>query len=362
MINFEQFELKTDNTLRVMIEILVNADSTEGTVKQIQQAIGGTISERWGEYILTVDNGNAKGTIRFITFDWGVSLLEYDITFMDDVTLKMDASVYNPIHFSYCLEGYCKHRFGYQPEAATKTLEQFQSVIITSRTGGYNYGYFPKLEKLAINVVQITRKEFLKKRLNNVEQLNKKLYEVFLDTDHEEAFAFYGSYDLKLADKIGALRKMRSKGMIRIMQIEGLVYEILAMHIQNHEKVVKNNQRPKTKLLNRELKTVRNVAKMILKDVSKDYTLEKLSAQSGLSQAKLQEGFKVLYTRTVTEYIRHVRLEQARDYMNTTDMNISEIVYSIGFSSRSYFSKIFKNKYGISPSDYQNNLVTAIAV
>ncbi|MDX1471934.1 MAG: AraC family transcriptional regulator, partial [Flavobacteriaceae bacterium] len=32
--------------------------------------------------------------------------------------------------------------------------------------------------------------------------------------------------------------------------------------------------------------------------------------------------------------------------------NISEVVYMIGYSSRSYFSKIFKNKYGISPSKY----------
>lgn len=344
-----------------MIKIVVDAESTAGTVKQIQEAIGGTITERWGEHTLSVDNGNAKGSIRFITFDWGVSLLEYDITFMDDVILQMDASEYNPIHFAYCLEGYCKHRFGYQDDSQIKMLEQFQSVIITSREGGHNFGYFPKLEKLAINVIQISRKKFLKKRLNNVDELNRKLYQVFLDTDHEQAYAFYGTYDLKLADKIGALRKVKSKGMIRIMQIEGLVYETLAMHIQDHDKVVQD-KRPKTTLLNRELKTIRKMAKMVLKDVSKEYSLEMLSSVSGLSQAKLQEGFKVLYARTVTEYIRHVRLEQARDYMNTTDMNISEIVYSIGFSSRSYFSKIFKRKYGISPSEYQENVLIDTAV
>ena len=81
-----------------------------------------------------------------------------------------------------------------------------------------------------------------------------------------------------------------------------------------------------------------------------------LALKSGLSQAKLQEGFKLLYARTVTEYIRHIRLEAARDYISTTEMNISQIVYTIGFSSRSYFSKIFKRKYGISPSDFQNNI------
>ncbi|MFS4469759.1 helix-turn-helix transcriptional regulator [Maribacter sp. 2210JD10-5] len=339
-----------------MTIIEITATSTEGTVKQIQQVIGGQITERWGEYTLTVNSAKATGNIRFITFDWGVNLLEYDITFHDEITLIMDASKYNPIHFAYCLEGSCGHRFGYQSLEETKTLEQFQSVIITSKEGGFNYGYFPKGVKLEINVIQIARKKFLKKRINGVEALNKRLYEVFMDTDHDNTFAYYGSYNLKLANKIGALRKVRNKnGMIRIMQIEGLVYEILAMHIAQHEKESVNAM-PQTSLLRSELKIVRQLADKIAKNITLDYTLERLSMESGLSQAKLQEGFKLLYTRTVTEYIRHVRLEAARDYISTTDMNISQIVYSIGFSSRSYFSKIFKNKYGISPSDFQHHV------
>lgn len=344
-----------------MTEITVDAKSTEGTVRQIQQVIGGTIEERWGEYTLTVNTAVAFGSIRFITFDWGVSLLEYDITFHDDITLVMDASEYNPIHFTYCLEGECQHRFGNQSESDIKTLEQFQSVIITSRDGGHNYGYFPKDKKLAINVIQITRKQFLKKRLNNVDELNRKLYEVFLDKDHESAFAYYGTYNLKLADKISALRKVKTKGMIRIMQIEGLVYEVLSAHILQHDKDFKNKM-PSTSLLRSELKIVRKLAKTIVKDPSKEYSLDMLALESGLSQAKLQEGFKLLYTRTVTEYIRHIRLEAARDYIRTTEMNISQIVYTIGFSSRSYFSKIFKRKYGISPSEFQNHVEVALEV
>jgi len=339
-----------------MITIQITASSTEGTVKQIQEAIGGEITQRWGEYTLKINNTNATGTIRFISFEWGVSLLDYDIIFHQNVELIMDASQFNPIHFTYCLEGNCDHRFGYQEESERKTLEQFQSVIITSKQGGYNHGYFPKDLKLAINVIQITRKNFLNKRLNGVDSLNKRLYELFVDTDHDDTFSYYGSYNLKLANKIGALRNIKNKnGMIRIMQIEGLVYETLAMHIAQHEKDSKGDLAP-TSLLRSELKTIKSFAGKIAKNVSQEYTLDKLALESGLSQAKLQEGFKLLYTRTVTEYVRHARLEAARDYLSNTDMNISQVVYSVGFSSRSYFSKIFKNKYGISPSEFHKNV------
>ncbi len=174
-----------------------------------------------------------------------------------------------------------------------------------------------------------------------------------MDEDHEKVIAYFGAYNFKLADKIGALRKIRHIGMIRILRVEGMVYQILSMHIQQHDKAMKGTELPTT-LLKRELKIIRNLSKSIIKDVAREYCLEQLSLETGLSQAKLQEGFKLLYTRTVTEYIRHLRLEAARDLIRMTVMNISEIVYSIGFSSRSYFSKIFKDKYGISPNDFKN--------
>lgn len=344
-----------------MTTINITAEDTAGTVKQIQEVIGGRIEERWGEHILHVSGSLANGKIRFIDLEWGVSLLEYDITFYDDITLIMDASKYNPIHFAYCLEGYCKHRFGYQSEQDIKTLEQFQSVIITSKNGGLNYGYFPKDVALEINVIQITRRSFLKKTLNGVEQLNNRLYEVFHDLDHDNTYAFYGAYDLRLADKVQKLRNIRSKGMIRVMQIEGMIYQILSNHIADHEQFVSKKRLP-TSLLRRELQLVREQANKIIANPSKNYRLDEISLETGLSQAKLQEGFKLLYTRTVTEYIRHVRLEAARDYLRETDMNISQVVYTVGFSSRSYFSKIFKTKYGISPSDFKDKVTAELAV
>ncbi len=337
-----------------MITINVDAKDTAGTVEQIKGTIGGEITERWGQYTLTVSNDRAEGSIRFTSFDWGVSLLEYEITFFDEVTMIMDASQYNPINFYYCLEGYCGHKFGYQGMNELKILEQFQSVIITSRDGGFNQGYFPKDVKLSISVIQVERKPFLRKRLKQGENLNKELYHVFLDTDHEKVFAYFGSYNLKMADKMSALKKIKAKGMCRIMQIEGLVYQILSMHMMQHNKEMAN-KRPQSSLLKREMKIIRNYAKKIEKNISKDFSLEDIAAETGLTQAKLQEGFKLLYNKTVTEYIRHARLEVARDLINTTEMNISEVVYSIGFTSRSYFSKIFKEKYGISPSEFKSS-------
>lgn len=337
-----------------MIHIEIIADSPKDFLEQLQDAIGGTVTERWSEFVLKINNENAIGSIRFIPFDWGVNLLDFDIKFHKEITLHIKANDdFNPIRFIFPTLGYIKHKFGV--DKIENKVEQFQSLIFTNKTDGFNDIIFPKNEKLEINVIQIIRKHFLKKRTTNVSTLNDKLYEVFVDTDHENRFANYGTLNLKMADNIKALHKIKAKGMLRILKIEARVYEILSLHIQQHNRLLAGESLPET-MNKSDLKIVRKIGNDIVKNPAKEYSLNQLSFKSGLTQAKLQEGFKFLYNRTVTEYIRHVRLESARDMLKNTDLNISQIVYSIGFSSRSYFSKIFKEKYNITPNSFKKKL------
>lgn len=247
------------------------------------------------------------------------------------------------------------HRFSYEEEF--NVVSEYHAAILTSKKSIEHNTLYPKGQHLEINVISISRKEFLKKRLNNVEQLNEKLIQVFKDGQENQEFAYFSPIHLKMEDHVKGLRDIKTQGMTRILQMEGEVYHLLSMHIGRHDRYHKNDSIPSS-LLKDELKIIRRYAQKILDDPSVNYSLDQLSKDSGLSQAKLQEGFKYLYTRTVTEYIRHIRLEAARDLMNNTDLNISQIVYSIGFTSRSYFSKIFKEKYDITPHEYKKQVVS----
>lgn len=337
-----------------MLHIEIIADSPKDFLEQLQEAIGGEITERWSEFVLRINNENAIGSIRYIPFDWGVNLIDFDIKFHKEVFIHTKShDDYNPIRFIYPLLGSLKHKFGIHNNI--KEVNQFQSLIFTNKDGGYNDIIFPKGETLKINVIQIIRKLFLKKRTTNVSTLNQKLYEVFVDTDHENRFSSYGTLDLKMAELINKMHNIKAKGMLRILKIEAKIYEILSLHIQQHNRLLTGESIPES-ISKSDLKIVRKIGNDILKNPAKPYTLNQLSFKSGLTQAKLQEGFKFLYNRTVTEYIRHVRLESARDMLKNSDLNISQIVYSIGFSSRSYFSKIFKEKYNITPNQFKKKL------
>ncbi len=335
-----------------MKTIEINANSTEDVVRQMQHYLGGGITERYGEYELKFDNEIGKGSIKCLTFDWGLSVMEFDAFFFDDLLFVTDNEDFNPIHFSYCSQGQFSHRFG--DEEDYHVVEQYHSSIIVGEKGLKQYCIFPKDMDIHINKICVLRGELLKKSLNNIEHLNEILFKVFMDVKGKESFAYYAMH-LRMADHIKAIRRTEIEGMGRILEIEGEVCKLLSMHISRHDFYGKSNLIP-TCLLNNDLKIVKQLSKMIVDGPSEDYSLDRLSSKSGLSQIKLQEGFKFLYARTVTEYIRHIRLEAARELMTDSDLNISQIVYSIGFTSRSYFSKIFKEKYVLSPNEYKRQI------
>ena len=65
---------------------------------------------------------------------------------------------------------------------------------------------------------------------------------------------------------------------------------------------------------------------------------------------------KVLTGQTASEFIRKIKLEKAKELLENTDLTISEISYKVGFSSPSYFTKCFKEEYGLIPKEMRHTL------
>ena len=337
-----------------MLEININPTSALNNITLLQSQLGGKIENSSNKSVLTINSEIAFGEIICSEFDWGINYIDIKVKFFDDVMIKTESNEFNPLRFMYAFKGHFNHKFGV--DNVERKVDEFHSLIFTNKAGGENYLHFPKNTPLHINMIQIERQSFLKKKSSNVSSLNQRLHEIFVDTDYEHRFAHYGALNLKIGDFIQEINNLKGKGMVKTLKMEALVYEILSFHIQQHNKSQKGVPLP-TSLSSWELKLIRILSRKIIKVPADPYSLNELSAESGLSQAKLQEGFKFLYKRTVTEYVRHIRLEKARDLLTTSNLNISQVVYTIGFTSRSYFSKIFKEKYNISPNEYRKKII-----
>ena len=82
-----------------------------------------------------------------------------------------------------------------------------------------------------------------------------------------------------------------------------------------------------------------------------DFSVETLADLMGVSRVQLYRKVKTLTGRTPVDIIRLSRLNRSKVLLETTNKNVSEIAYEVGFTAPSYFTKCFKDEFGISPSD-----------
>ena len=70
-----------------------------------------------------------------------------------------------------------------------------------------------------------------------------------------------------------------------------------------------------------------------------------------LSESQLYRKLKSISGKSTALFIRSVRLQKAKELIQTTDKTISEISYELGFNDPAWFSRVFKEEFGFSPSD-----------
>ncbi len=79
-----------------------------------------------------------------------------------------------------------------------------------------------------------------------------------------------------------------------------------------------------------------------------------LAIKMSLSESQLNRKIKKLTGKTLSIFIRYVRLQQAKKLLLSTDHNISEIAYSVGFNDPAYFSRTFSKEFNLSPSKFRS--------
>ncbi len=82
-----------------------------------------------------------------------------------------------------------------------------------------------------------------------------------------------------------------------------------------------------------------------------DLSVNTISEFMGLSHIQLYRKLKALTGQTPSQFIRSIRLKKASVLLETTDMNISEIAYEVGFNDPNYFTRVFKQEYGKVPGE-----------
>jgi AraC-like DNA-binding protein len=75
-----------------------------------------------------------------------------------------------------------------------------------------------------------------------------------------------------------------------------------------------------------------------------------------MSRTKLYQKVKSITGESIGDFIRTIRLNKAVEIMTKQDVPLTDVMYSVGIQTQSYFTKAFKKKFGKTPSQFLKEL------
>lgn len=332
-----------------MKTIHLTINNLETLFKQLKLNFGGSIKKEGNEYLLEINNKIGIGKITGVMFIGDILHISFSMIYFKDINIIINTPKTNPLYFVYPSTGKLEHRF--KVEEKKNILKRFQTGILANNSDDKNIFFFKKDKQLEATFIIVNTNIYTKSSENN--RLKKKLHKTFFNKNDQKNFIHISSQNLKIFKKIEQINSLKQKGLVKNLLIQGLVNIILALEVQQHTSAI-NNDKKIGNLIAREAEIIKKASQFVKSNFNTPLSIKQLCSKFGITASKLQEGFKLMHGCTVSNYIKNVRIQKSEEFIKNTDMNISEVVYSIGFSSRSYFSKIFKEKYGSSPSEYKD--------
>ena len=89
--------------------------------------------------------------------------------------------------------------------------------------------------------------------------------------------------------------------------------------------------------------------------VETEFSVDDYANLMGLGRTVFYKKVRGVTGYSPNEYLRVIRMKKAAELLLTEDLTVAEISYKVGINDPYYFSKCFKNQFGIAPSVYQKN-------
>jgi AraC-like DNA-binding protein len=103
-------------------------------------------------------------------------------------------------------------------------------------------------------------------------------------------------------------------------------------------------------------KVIRDAILSIRRHITMKYSLEQLAEDLFLSKEYVARAFKKAVGQTVSNYINQAKILEAKKLLDEGSQSIADLSMMLGYSTSSYFTKVFKQFEGVTPVEYKNKL------
>lgn len=143
----------------------------------------------------------------------------------------------------------------------------------------------------------------------------------------------------------------RLNGPLRILMMEGAVLQLLALQADAAGQQQRRARR-QSRLSGPERDAVHEAHRLLLADMRQSPTLGELALAVGLSEKRLNAGFRQLFGATAFEVLRNERLAQAEEALRSPKASLKEIAFRVGYNHANNFIAAFTRRYGAPPRQY----------
>lgn len=135
------------------------------------------------------------------------------------------------------------------------------------------------------------------------------------------------------------------------LQLKSLLYHLF--YIMYSNKLVREK---KASTVPKEVSDkIKLILQFIHENYERDLSVEEIALKCNFSEYHFMRFFKKYIGMTCIEYINNYRLEVASSLLNNTNKSILNISFEVGFNNVSYFNKLFKKKYSITPKEFRKS-------
>ncbi|MGB3606260.1 MAG: AraC family transcriptional regulator [Psychroserpens sp.] len=331
----------------------VNSLPLRDVIESIADCLGVNCYDTCDEYYLDIPSKYGSGQIRGINFDNGLGIIIYQCEFTQDIRIDFTVDDVHPIKYIYSVEGPITHRFA--NEEIDHQIEQYKCAIVASESNNGHILLFKKDQRIEVVSLEIDRRKFLSNVTCEINDVTKELKALYEDVNAKDTFYHEGFYGIKFKDLLNNISNYENQKLIRKFYLQSLGLQIFVNQLlQFGDDKLKDSD--KSILRINEINRVDDIAVYIEKNLDHDLTVARLSSLTALNPNKLQTAFKYLFNKTVNEFVTTTRLNKSKELLADNELNVSDVVDKVGFKSYSYFSKIFKQRFQISPSVFKESI------
>lgn len=122
-----------------------------------------------------------------------------------------------------------------------------------------------------------------------------------------------------------------------------------------YQKTVLNPSKKSSSIPDRNQQFLNKAVELIQNNLDNaQYDSEQLAKDMAMSDSQLYRKLKAITDRSTAIFIRHVRLENAKELLRNSDKTVAEIAFETGFNDPNWFSKAFREEFGKSPTQFRN--------